>query len=105
MVEEKFKQIKNKLHNHTEDIILETMESMIEKEFPDICTCEHCLLDIASYALNRLPAKYFSSYEGNIHTKISEFEQQYQVDIVSHVTRAINLVEKNPSEQCKNKNK
>ncbi len=91
------KSLKDKLKNHTEDIVLENMEEMLtSEEFAGVCTCEKCLLDIASYALNRLPAKYIVSHSGNVHTKIAEFEQQYRVDIIKVLTQGIKIVSKNP---------
>ena len=89
--------IRKKLHNHTEDIVIETMEEILEdKQFEDICTCEQCLLDIASYTLNRLPAKYIASYKGDVLTKVSEFHQQVQVDLISIITQAIQVISKEP---------
>lgn len=73
------------------------MEDLINKEeFKDICTCKLCLLDIASYTLNRLPARYIASHQGEVQTKISEFERQLQVDAISTITKAIRTVSRNP---------
>ena len=90
--------LQKQLHNYTEDFVIEYLEEMLEKneQFKDVCTCEQCLLDIASFALSRLPAKYISSSKGNLHTKLQEFEQQLRVDLYSTLTRAINLVKENP---------
>ncbi|MFW5855842.1 MAG: late competence development ComFB family protein [Bacillota bacterium] len=92
-----FKKLKENLNNHTEDIILEEMEDLLNKDkFADVCTCEQCLLDMASYSLNRIPAKYIASHTGNLHAKLAEFEQQFRVDIITVVTQAIRVVSKNP---------
>ena len=102
----KAKKLKGNLHNHTEDIVVETLEELLKdknEEFENVCTCENCLLDMASYSLNRLPAKYVSSHKGSIHTKIEEFAQQDQVDTIKIVTQAINVVAENPSPNCKNR--
>ncbi len=73
------------------------MEDLLEKpEFKNICKCKQCLIDIATYVLNRLPAKYFSSYQGEIQTKISEFESQLQVDVITTVTKAIKKISSEP---------
>ncbi|MGM0420109.1 MAG: late competence development ComFB family protein [Bacillota bacterium] len=90
--------LKSELHNHTEDFVIEKIEEIIntKDQFEDLCTCHHCLLDIASYTLNRIPAKYISSPRGSLHAKLIEFEQQVNVDIVSVVTRAIKIISKNP---------
>ncbi|MFW6035777.1 MAG: late competence development ComFB family protein [Halothermotrichaceae bacterium] len=85
------------MENYTEKIVLETMEDLLNKpEFKDICTCEKCLLDIATFVLNRLPAKYFASRQGELQSKIEEFESQLQVDTISTVTKAIKKVSAKP---------
>ena len=92
-----FFEIQDKLRNHTEDIVLETMKTLLTKnKFKNICTCEQCLLDIASYALNRLPTKYIASPEGDLHTKIAEFENQVDVDAIATVTKAIKIINEKP---------
>ncbi len=93
--------LRKNLHNHTEDLVLENLKDIIVNDYNHICSCEQCLLDIASFVLSRLPAKYISSSAGNLHTKIAEFEQQYQVDIMTLLTRGIKIVNENPSKSCK----
>ena len=95
--------IKKSLHNHSVDIVLENMEELLDEKYENICTCEQCLLDIASYTLNRVPAKYISTHKGNLHTKLIEFEQQYRVDLLTHLTKAIKIVNESPSPDCKSK--
>lgn len=95
---EQLKQVRQQLHNHTEDVVIHAMESILEdKKFSNVCKCDQCLLDMASYALNRLPAKYTATQKGNIITKLDEFEQQLNVDVISTVTKAINLVSRDPN--------
>ncbi|MFW6238564.1 MAG: late competence development ComFB family protein [Halanaerobiales bacterium] len=90
--------IKDELHNYTEDIVLETMENLLEdEEFKDICTCKQCLLDIATYSLNQLPGKYTATHFGNLITKIKNYQQQTNVDLISVITKAIKLVSENPN--------
>ncbi|AZO93851.1 competence protein ComFB [Iocasia frigidifontis] len=92
-----FNKIQDRLCNHTEILVLSKMEELLQtSEFKGICTCEQCLLDMASYALNRLPAKYFSCREGELQTRITEFENQIQVDVISIITKAIKAVAKDP---------
>ena len=98
------KKVKENLQNHTENIVLETMKKMLKDEkFDEVCTCEQCLLDIATYSLNKIPAKYTSTHKGSIHTKIKDFEQQHQVDIIKIITKAIEIISQNPSENCSQK--
>ncbi len=102
--------LREELHNYTEDFVLEKMEEILKnkEDFDDFCTCENCLLDIASYTLNRIPAKYIASPRGSLHAKLIEFEHQVNVDIVSVVTRAIRIISKNPrhnnGENCEDNN-
>jgi len=89
--------IENELTNYTERIVIEAINEILSQDkFNNTCTCKRCLIDIATYSLNRLPAKYISSHEGEVLTKILEFENQLQVDIISTVTKAIETVSKHP---------
>lgn len=90
--------IQTDLHNYTEDIVLETMKNLLtDEEFKDVCTCKQCLLDIATYSLNQLPGKYTATHYGNLMTRIKNYQQQANVDLISVVTRAIQLVSENPN--------
>lgn len=94
--DKKLKNLKPKLNNITEEIVLETLAEMLAREeFDDICKDEECLLDMATYALNRLPAKYVATSKGEVFSKTEELEQQHLVDLVSVVTRAIKVVAEN----------
>lgn len=90
--------LKDELENHTEDFVLDKLEEVLnnDDQFNEICTCHNCLLDMTSYTLNRIPAKYISSPQGTLHAKLIEFEQQVNVDIISVLTRAIKIISKNP---------
>ena len=93
--------IKNKLHNHSEEIVFAAMKKLLENgEYNNVCNCKQCLIDIATYSLNKIPAKYTSTHKGSIHTKIKDFEQQHQVDIIKIITKAIEIISQNPSENC-----
>lgn len=91
-------QIQDELYNYTEDIVLETMGNLLEdEEFENTCTCKQCLLDIATYSLNQLPGKYTATRYGNLITKIKNYQQQANVDIISVITKAIKIVSENPN--------
>lgn len=93
-----WKRLKGNLRNHTEEIVLEEMENILnEPGFKDVCTCDQCLMDMAAYCLNRLPAKYISTPRGDLQTKIAEFQQQVQVDLITTITKAIKIVSENPN--------
>ena len=94
--DEKLKKLKESLNNITEEIVLEKLSDMLEREeFKDVCKDQDCLLDMATYALNRLPAKYVATSQGEVFSKTEELEQQHSVDVVSVVTRAIKVVSEN----------
>ncbi|TDO73003.1 competence protein ComFB [Halanaerobium saccharolyticum] len=94
--DEKLKHLKGRLNNVTEEVVLKMLEDMLQREeFEDICKDEDCLLDMASYALNRLPAKYVATSKGEVFSKTEGLEQQHSVDLVSVVTRAIKVVSEN----------
>ncbi|RCW54638.1 MULTISPECIES: late competence development ComFB family protein [Halanaerobium] len=93
---EKLKSLKKSLNNLTEEVVLEMLDEMLQREeFNDVCKDEDCLLDMASYALNRLPAKYVATSKGEVFSKTEELEQQHSVDVLSVVTRAIKVVSEN----------
>ncbi len=96
IADQKLKEIRTRLKNHTEEIVLDMLQELLNKEkYSDVCTSEECLLDMATYALNRLPAKYVATEKGEVYTKTEELEQQHSVDILSVVTRAIKVVNEN----------
>ncbi|AGB41035.1 Late competence development protein ComFB [Halobacteroides halobius DSM 5150] len=98
MIDKLEKLREERLHNHTEDVVLEKIEELLQEDnFKQICTCEQCLLDIASHALNQLPAKYTTSSKGEVMTRLDEFEEQPQVDFELKVIQAIKIVAKNPN--------
>ncbi|WP_408956472.1 late competence development ComFB family protein [Natroniella sp. ANB-PHB2] len=94
-----FKKIQQKkLHNHTEDVVLDKLQKLLtEEDFKDICICEQCLIDMASYALNNLPAKYITTAKGDVMTRLDEFEEQSQIDFDLKVIQAIQTISKNPN--------
>jgi len=97
MADKDFIRLQENLHNNTEDFVLDELENILSKDkFSHICQCDQCLLDMASYTLNRIPAKYIASHSGSIHAKLNEFEQQYKVDITSTIAKAIQIVSNNP---------
>ncbi len=82
-------------HNYMEDIVEDTLEKLLS-EREDVCKCERCKLDIIALALNRLPPKYVVTQKGRIYTKLAELELQLKADVVKEITKAIEIVKKNP---------
>lgn len=84
------KQIKN----YMEEVVFSIMQEVIGDI--NVCTCEKCMLDIAALALNDLPPKYIVTEKGELYSKINSLSQQFEVDIISAITKAAVLVKRNP---------
>ena len=81
--------------NLMEDYVLKTLDHMMKDL--DCCKCEKCRLDIASYALNRLPSKYVATSQGEIMTKIFEFNSnQFETQVMAAITSAALVVKQHP---------
>ncbi|MBW7573622.1 late competence development ComFB family protein [Caproiciproducens faecalis] len=83
-----------KLKNLMESLLLTKMDEVIDKL--DCCKCEKCRMDIASYALNRLPAKYVATYEGEVYSKLDTLSTQYETDLLNALFQAAKVVSENP---------
>ena len=82
------------LRNIMEDYVIVMLDQILENL--DCCKCEKCRLDIASYALNRLPSKYVATTQGELMTKLCEFDNQFETRVMAEITRASEKIKKNP---------
>jgi len=82
------------LKNYMEELVFNMIEDLSKKI--SICTCQKCMLDIAAIALNELPPKYVVTEKGELYSKLEILKQQFEVDIVSSVTKAIEKVGNHP---------
>lgn len=83
-----------RLKNYMEDLVKMYMDNLIKDM--DICKCEQCCSDIMAIALNNLPSKYVVTNEGETYSKTSILIQQFEIDVISEITKAIEMVRKNP---------
>jgi competence protein ComFB len=83
------------IRNYMEDIILETMPSVL-KNMQDICQCERCHMDRLAYALNNSPPKYVVTQKGKLYAKLNILQGQFEVDVVRAITDAAVRVDKSP---------
>jgi competence protein ComFB len=60
------------------------------------CSCDTCRYDITAIALNSLPPKYVVTHKGELYTKLSILQHQFEVDIVAAITKAAVLVSRYP---------
>lgn len=82
------------LKNLMESMVLQKLDETIDKL--DCCKCDKCRMDIASYALNRLPPKYVATYEGEVYSKLDTFSLQYETDLLNALYQAARVVTQNP---------
>ena len=82
------------LRNIMEDYVIVTLDHMLDSL--DCCKCEKCRLDIASYALNRLPSKYVATTQGELMTRLCEFDNQFEAQVMAAITNASQVVANNP---------
>lgn len=82
------------LRNIMEDYVIVTLDHMLDNL--DCCKCEKCRLDIASYALNRLPSKYVATTQGELMSRLCEFDNQFEAQVMATIVAAANKISQNP---------
>ncbi|RCX09299.1 competence protein ComFB [Anaerobacterium chartisolvens] len=82
------------IKNYMEEIVFNQMKEVLSDI--NVCSCEKCVMDIAAIALNALPPKYIVTEKGELFSKIDSLKQQFEVDVISAITRAAVLVKRNP---------
>lgn len=83
------------LVNVMESIVDEKLEQMLKDE--TCCKCERCMEDMKAMALNQLPAKYVSTRNGELFSKLNSLMRQNSIDINVAVSYAIKTVSEHPS--------
>ena len=83
------------MKNYMEEIVFNSMEEILKDI--NVCTCERCKYDIAAKALNDLPPQYIVTEKGEIYSKIKNLKTQFEVDVISAITKAAILVKRNPN--------
>ncbi len=61
-----------------------------------ICCCEHCQVDVKSYALNHLPPKYVVMAPDERVPKLTVYESKYSSDITAQLIQACKVVMATP---------
>ncbi|MCF6460080.1 late competence development ComFB family protein [Clostridium sp. Cult3] len=83
------------LRNLMEDEVMNTIDRVL-KDRDEVCGCDKCRLDIAAIALNNLKPKYVVTEKGGLYAKVDTLDYQYDVDLVKEITKAIEIVDKEP---------
>lgn len=76
----------------------ETVLDKIDQLWPqtNYCKCDQCKLDIAAYALNRLPPKYVHSLAGTLIHRFDVSTTQMDAEISACVYNAIMRIGEEP---------
>lgn len=82
------------LKNEMETLIQQKLEEIIDEL--DCCKCAQCRMDIVSYALNRLPSKYYATEEGKVFSKLDNISPQCEADMIAALVQAVEVVKANP---------
>lgn len=83
------------MKNYMEEIVWSSMDDILEDI--NVCNCDRCKIDIAAKALNDLPPQYIVTKKGEIYSKINNLKAQFEVDVISAITKAAILVKRNPN--------
>ncbi len=80
------------------NLMEQTVFNKIDEMWPntEYCKCENCRMDIATYALNRLPSKYVQSLKGNMLCRFESRRIQSNIDVTVVVGKAIEVVGQSP---------
>ncbi len=84
------------IKNYMEDLVWQTLEKILAVN-PLVCHCDRWRHDIAAFALNSLPPKYIVSRKGETFTRIRMMEMQFSTDIITAISRAIEVVGSKPN--------
>lgn len=66
------------------------------KAFPDVCKCDHCMMDIKALTLNQLKPHYIVTERGELYSKIEEMNLQFETDVLKALVDSISKVSKSP---------
>lgn len=82
------------LVNLMEETVLSKIDQLWKQT--NFCQCDKCRMDVAAYALNRLPPRYVQSVEGKMLHKFDASTTQMDVEITAVVYKGIQIVGEDP---------
>ena len=84
------------IKNEAENMVILEMERQLDGS--EVCRCEDCILDIATFALNKVDPRYRVSLMGTIYAHAME-DTEYGLEIKTAVKEAIAKIASNPSHE------
>jgi competence protein ComFB len=86
------------LINEAERLVIAELERQIgDLSDTDLCLCQDCVLDMATFALNAVKPLYRVSLLGSLYAAHAMDEESYAETVRSAVHEAIERVRANPS--------
>jgi len=83
------------LENEAENLVITELERQLAlEENAGVCRREECVLDMAAYALNNVPAMYRATLLGRLYAP--ELDQEHHDEVQRAVSKAIRTVRDNP---------
>lgn len=82
------------IKNYMENLVWDHLDQIIANS--NACNCEKCRYDIAALALNFLPPRYVVTDKGETYTRVKALEQQFNVDVITAISHAIQIVHSRP---------
>lgn len=82
------------------------VKRMMEEYLPNAnipCKCERCQADIAAFALNRLPPRYFVSLKGEVFTNFESQTVPDKARVLAEIVAAAQIVGTYPSHSTETK--
>lgn len=86
------------LKNIMEDAVEYQLKKLLPT-MPEVCSCENCRLDMMSYALNRLSPQYVRTDTGALFQKLSNYQPQAEIEILTTVMNTINKIGSHPQHE------
>ncbi|MCM1120405.1 MAG: late competence development ComFB family protein [bacterium] len=86
------------------NLMEETVLNKIDQLLPNTsyCQCEYCKMDIAAYALNRLPPQYVQSLKGKVLYRFNSSQVQKDIEVTVAVSQGIEIVGNSPHKNLGN---
>lgn len=78
------------LTNLMEETVLNKIDQLWKNT--EYCKCDKCRMDIATYALNRLPAQYVQSLKGKVLYQFEANKIQPDIEVTVAVSKGIEIV-------------
>jgi competence protein ComFB len=89
------------LKNEAESLVIEELENQLaDKSNNKVCRCQECILDMATFSLNKIKPVYRSSFTGIIYAQ-QYHSGEYKDEVVRAVKEAIKKVSSNPSHEIR----